>query len=99
MTDTGPKAVLPSRQSLAWLGDTKKWAEFRRQLEEWVAKAVGKIRDAKFPLAPRSDICTETCSFGQVCRIAQSRNTGKIWELNLPKTSPEDPSAAQAEQP
>jgi ATP-dependent helicase/nuclease subunit B len=99
VTDTGPKAVLPSRQSLAWLGDTKKWAEFRRQLEEWVAKAVGKIRDAKFPLAPRSDICTETCSFGQVCRIAQSRNTGKIWELNLPKTSPEDPSAAQAEQP
>ncbi|MBO0699241.1 MAG: PD-(D/E)XK nuclease family protein, partial [Zavarzinella sp.] len=84
VTDTGPKPVLPSRQSLAWLADTKRWAEFRRQLEAWVAMLVERIRGARFPLAPKSDTCTETCSFGQVCRIAQSRNTGKLWDLGLP---------------
>jgi RecB family exonuclease len=84
VTDTGPKRVLPSRQSLAWLGDPKKWATVRQQLEEWVAKVVGRIREAQFPLAPRSDNCTETCTFGEVCRIAQSRHTGKVWDLSPP---------------
>jgi hypothetical protein len=39
------------------------------------------LREGRFPLAPRSENCTETCSFGQVCRIAQSRNIGKVWDL------------------
>lgn len=83
VTDTGPKPVLPgSRQALAWLTDRKKWATFRQHLEAWVATIVGRIRDGQFPLAPRSDTCTDTCSFGSVCRIAQSRNTGKVWELS-----------------
>jgi ATP-dependent helicase/DNAse subunit B len=85
VTDKGPKPVLPGgRQAQAWLGDPKKWATFRKQLEEWVAKVVGRIRDGHFPLAPRSDTCTETCSFGQVCRISQSRHVGKVWELAPP---------------
>ncbi|HKB01118.1 MAG TPA: PD-(D/E)XK nuclease family protein, partial [Gemmataceae bacterium] len=90
VTDTGPKPVLPSRQSVAWLGDAKKWVQFRQQLEGWVAKVVGRIRDAQFPLAPRSDTCTETCAFGQVCRIAQSRNVGKVWDLSPPESAAPD---------
>jgi ATP-dependent helicase/nuclease subunit B len=85
VTDTGPKTVSHNaRQALGWLNDPKKWSAFRKQLEEWVATVVGRIRDGHFPLAPRSDHCTQTCSFGHVCRISQSRNVGKTWDLPLP---------------
>jgi ATP-dependent helicase/DNAse subunit B len=84
VTDKGPKAVMPPRQPLAWLSDDKSWKTFRKQLEGWVAKVVGRIRDGQFPLAPRSLTCTETCPFGEVCRISQSRSVGKVWELALP---------------
>jgi hypothetical protein len=96
VTDTGPKPVLPSKQPLAWLADAKKWATFRGQLEAWVALVVGRIRAGRFPLAPRSDTCTERCAFGQVCRISQSRNVGKAWELAPPApggTAPNEPDA------
>ena len=49
-----------------------------------MATVVGRIRDGHFPLAPRSDTCTDTCPFGQVCRISQSRNVGKVWDLARP---------------
>jgi len=81
VTDTGPKGVLP-RQAMGWQSDPDAWAKFRGQLEAWVAKLVSQLRAGRFPLAPRSENCTETCSFGQVCRISQSRNTGKTWELS-----------------
>jgi ATP-dependent helicase/DNAse subunit B len=85
VTDTGPKPVLPgSRGAAAWQNDPKKWVEFRARLEAWVAKVVGRIREGHFPLAPRSPTCTLTCSFGQVCRISQSRNVGKLWDLAPP---------------
>jgi ATP-dependent helicase/DNAse subunit B len=87
VTDKGPKPVLPGRQTVDWLSDPKKWAVFRQQLEEWVVKLAGRIRDGQFPLAPRKENCTESCSFGQVCRITQSRNVGKFWNL--------DPSVAE----
>ena len=91
VTDTGPKPVLPgSRQAQSWLSDPKKWTAFRKQLEEWVAKVVERIREGQFPLAPRSDTCTDTCSFGPVCRISQSRNVGKVWELAPPGNDPTD---------
>jgi ATP-dependent helicase/nuclease subunit B len=85
VTDEGAKPVLPgARSPTAWLADPKKWAKFREQLEGWVAKLVERIRAGQFPLAPRSDHCTDTCSYGQVCRISQSRNVGKTWDLTLP---------------
>jgi ATP-dependent helicase/nuclease subunit B len=85
VTDKGPKPVLPGgRQAQGWLSDPKKWVTFRKQLEEWVAKVVGRIREGHFPLAPRSDTCTDTCPYGQVCRISQSRHVGKVWELTPP---------------
>jgi RecB family exonuclease len=81
----GPKRVTPgARSDLAWLADPEKWTKFREQLEHWVATVVSKIRDGRFPLAPRSENCTDTCSFGKVCRISQSRNVGKVWDLSLP---------------
>ena len=43
-----------------------------------------KCHGGDFPLAPRSDHCTDTCGFGPVCRIAQTRNTGKVFPLALP---------------
>ncbi len=55
-----------------------------------MSKVVGRIRDGRFPLAPRSDNCTDTCPYGQVCRISQSRNVGKAWDLALPGA--EDPA-------
>ena len=82
VTDTGPKQVMPKKT--AWLDDPKNWAGFREQLEAWVAQLVGRIRLAQFPLAPRSEHCTDTCSFAQMCRIAQSRSTGKEFDLRLP---------------
>jgi ATP-dependent helicase/DNAse subunit B len=84
VTDRGPKTVMPGRQAVGWLSDPKQWATFRKQLEEWVAKLVGRVREGHFPLAPRSANCTETCPYGQVCRISQSRNVGKVWELVPP---------------
>ena len=86
VTDTGPKPVLPGSgtKTMAWLADADKWAKFRGQLEEWVATLVGRLRAGQFPLAPRSEHCTDTCPFGQVCRITQSRGVGKLWDLKLP---------------
>ncbi len=86
VTDTGAKPMLPAgkRATLSWLADPGKWATFRGQLEKWVAELVTHIRAGDFPLAPRSEHCTETCAFGPVCRIAQSRNTGKVFPLELP---------------
>jgi ATP-dependent helicase/nuclease subunit B len=85
VTDTGPKPVLPAKRTpQAWLSDAEAWPRFRAQLEEWVARIAAHIRAGDFPLAPRSQTCTDTCPFGCVCRIAQSRNTGKIFPLELP---------------
>lgn len=81
VTDTGPKTVLPQRQALGWLSDREKWTTFRNQLEAWVAEIVRNIRAARFPLAPRSLTCTDTCAFGQACRISQSRSIGKSWNM------------------
>ena len=47
-------------------------------------KLAGHIRNAEFPLAPRSENCTATCAYSHVCRIAQSRGVEKDWRLELP---------------
>src|SRR5262249_3532886 len=86
VTDTGHKPMLPAgkRAAQAWRADPAKWPKFREQLETWVATLVARIRAGDFPLAPRSEHCTDTCEFGPVCRIAQSRNTEKVLPLALP---------------
>ena len=86
VTDTGPKPMLPSgkKNALSWFADATKWERFRAQLEGWVATLAGRIRGGDFPLAPRSEHCTDTCGFGPVCRISQSRHTGKTFALSLP---------------
>jgi RecB family exonuclease len=85
VTADGAKPVLPGkRKQLSWLTDTAAWAKFRAQLESWVATLAGHIRAGDFPLAPRSEDCTDTCQFGPVCRIAQARAVGKEWNLELP---------------
>jgi hypothetical protein len=43
------------------------------------------IRKGAFPLRPRSEHCTQTCAFGQVCRITQARPVAKTWDLPLPQ--------------
>ena len=85
VTESGPKLALPAgRQATAWLAAADHWPRFRDRLEAWVATLVGHVRAGEFPLKPRSEQCTETCPFGQVCRIAQSRSQEKLWELPLP---------------
>jgi ATP-dependent helicase/nuclease subunit B len=85
VADAGPKLALPAgRSPSAWLTSAEQWPRFRQQLEKWVATLVSHIRRGDFPLKPRSEHCTDTCPFGQVCRIAQSRSVEKDWELPLP---------------
>ena len=87
VTDTGPKPMLPAGKKavLSWLADPGRWATFRDQLVAWVAALVGHVRAGDFPLAPRSEHCTDTCGFGPVCRISQGRSTGKVFPLPLPQ--------------
>jgi ATP-dependent helicase/DNAse subunit B len=87
VSEKGPKVVLPGRSAAQWFDDAKRWPAIREQLRHWVARLVSNIRRGAFPLAPRSETCTETCPFGQVCRITQARSVGKTWDLPLPNDS------------
>jgi len=87
VTDTGPKVALPAYpKHLTWLDETEAWRKVREQLQAWVTTLVGKIRGGEFPLKPRSEHCTQTCDFGHICRISQSRHVveKKVWQLPLP---------------
>ncbi len=84
VTENGPKVVLPGRSAALWLDDGQRWPALREQLIGWVATLAGRIRQGAFPLAPRSELCTQTCPYGQVCRISQSRRIEKAWDLPLP---------------
>jgi ATP-dependent helicase/DNAse subunit B len=87
VADTGPKVALPSgRGPLAWFEETAAWRSIREQLQAWVVTLVRGIRQGEFPLKPRSELCTQTCDFAQVCRISQSRSIveNKSWQLSLP---------------
>ncbi len=85
VTDTGPKVVLPGdRKRHGWFRSPEEWARLRGALEAWVIELVRHIRAGDFPLAPRSETCTETCPYAHACRITQARRAGKTWELALP---------------
>jgi superfamily I DNA/RNA helicase/RecB family exonuclease len=85
VTDIGPKVVLPGdRKHHGWFKSADEWAKVRRLLEGLVVDLVRHMRAGDFPLEPRSETCTETCPYSQVCRIAQGRGAGKTWELALP---------------
>jgi ATP-dependent helicase/DNAse subunit B len=85
VTDKGPKVALPaSRNRLVWLDEAEPWRQVRAKLQAWVAKLAANIRRGNFPLAPRRADCTETCPFGQVCRITQARAVAKEGMLPLP---------------
>ena len=85
VTDDGAKKMMPRKGKFtAWLRDPAAWEEYRKLLEAWVMKLAGHIRNAEFPLAPRSENCTATCAYSHVCRIAQSRGVEKDWRLELP---------------
>jgi RecB family exonuclease len=84
VSEKGPKVVLPGRGMLAWFQDAAKWHAVRDELQRWVATLAAHIRRGVFALKPRSEHCTETCAFAQICRIAQARGVAKGWELPLP---------------
>jgi RecB family exonuclease len=85
VTDSGPKVVLPGgRKPHGWFASAEEWAKVSGLLEGLVADLVRHIRAGDFPLAPRSETCTETCPYGQVCRITQGRGVEKKWDLALP---------------
>ncbi|MCI0465128.1 MAG: exodeoxyribonuclease V subunit gamma, partial [Gemmataceae bacterium] len=87
VTDTGPKVALPARsRHVAWLDETEPWRKVRQHLQRWVLTLVAKIRQGEFPLKPRSEDCSQTCDFVQVCRISQVRRVveNKAWQLSLP---------------
>jgi ATP-dependent helicase/nuclease subunit B len=84
VSESGPKLALPGRSAAAWLEDVARWPAIRETLGAWVPALVTKMRQGAFPLAPRSEHCTQTCPYGQVCRIGQARAVGKAWDLPLP---------------
>jgi ATP-dependent helicase/nuclease subunit B len=91
VAENGPKLTLPgSRTPTAWLAAADHWPRFREQLEQWVATLVGRIRGGEFPLHPRTENCTDTCPYGQVCRISQARSVEKNWDLPLPMQANDD---------
>jgi ATP-dependent helicase/DNAse subunit B len=85
VTDSGPKVVLPGdRKHQGWVKSAAEWERVIALLEELAAALVKNIRAGAFPLKPRSEDCTATCPFAQVCRITQGRAVAKTWELALP---------------
>ncbi len=89
VSDGGPKVVLPGRAALGWFQQPQAWRQVREQLQRWIGTLVEHIRGGKFALRPRSERCTETCEFSQVCRISQARSVEKRWTLPLPTVAPE----------
>jgi ATP-dependent helicase/nuclease subunit B len=90
VADSGPKVALPGHpRYLAWLDEARTWPQIRRHLQRWVVDLVMRIRQGQFALKPRSELCTATCDFGQICRISQSRAivARKKWQLELPVVS------------
>jgi ATP-dependent helicase/DNAse subunit B len=85
VSESGPKVALPaSRSQVVWLDESQRWRAIRERLQGWVVTLADHIRRGRFPLQPRSDTCTQTCAFGQVCRITQARAVAKEWDLPLP---------------
>jgi hypothetical protein len=84
VTGSGPKIVLPARGQMVWLNETQRWRQVRQTLEEWIVTLAKNIREGVYPLSPRSEHCTQTCDFGQICRITQARSVEKHWTLPLP---------------
>jgi len=78
----GPVYALP-KKSTDWITQDG-WPAVRDRLRQWLAGLVRRIRAGEFPLRPRSEDCTASCDFGQVCRITQCRGVEKDWELPLP---------------
>jgi hypothetical protein len=84
LLENGPKVVLPARNTLLWLTETERWRSVRETLQNWIVTVVGNIRGGVYPLRPRSELCTQTCNYGQICRITQARAIEKDWSLPLP---------------
>jgi hypothetical protein len=82
--ENGPKVVLPSWNNLLWLDETERWRSVRETLQQWIVTVVGNIREGVYALRPRSEQCTQTCNYGQICRISQARSIKKDWTLPLP---------------
>jgi ATP-dependent helicase/DNAse subunit B len=101
VTESGPKPVVPGsgKQATAWLNDAERWRQMRQQLHAWVATLATNIRLGNFALKPRSEWCTDTCDFGQVCRISQSRREveAKAWSLPLPVVNSEQEAGERGE--
>src|SRR5262249_42619604 len=75
VADSGPKIALPAwpKKPIAWFDEADAWRKVREELRRWVVRLASNIRQGVFPLKPRADDCTQTCDFGQVCRISQCR--------------------------
>jgi hypothetical protein len=85
VTENGPKVALPGKGPLTWFHETERWREVRQRLQSWVVQLAAHIRQGVFALRPRSEHCTQTCDFSQVCRINQARQVAKGWDLPLPE--------------
>jgi ATP-dependent helicase/nuclease subunit B len=80
LRDKGYRAAL--KMAAPGAGDAKaleRWESYRQGLEAYVLALVGRLRQAAFPVHPRSADCTRNCDYRTACRIAQVRLLGKTW--------------------
>jgi ATP-dependent helicase/DNAse subunit B len=82
--EAGPKTALPPRGPTRWRDDARRWPAVRERLRAWVAALARQIRAGVFSVQPRQEHCTQTCPYGQVCRITQGRAVQKEGLLPLP---------------
>jgi hypothetical protein len=57
------------------------WFAHREKIRQRLSSIVQKIRAGQFPMASADDECTSRCAYRTVCRVHQTRNLGKQWEV------------------
>jgi ATP-dependent helicase/DNAse subunit B len=63
---------------------TAEWSGLRREIVHRVLALIRGVRQGQFPMFNRDEACTSHCDFRTVCRVAQTRNLEKSWQLPTP---------------
>ena len=63
------------------LRPTEEWLSRRAAIIERLTNMVRGIRDGQFPMFSADDDCTGRCPYRTVCRVNQTRNLEKQWQV------------------
>ena len=59
----------------------KEWSSYRDALIRFVGAMVRQLRGGSFPIESLKKDCRKFCDFATVCRVAEVRSTGKVWDV------------------